>query len=44
MYDYYYSINCLTLHKDKTKHSVIGTMQQIAETRTIKIKINDKFI
>ena len=40
----YYTINFLTLNRQKTKFTIIGSAQQIAETRTIKIKIDDKFI
>ena len=40
----YYTINCLTLNRSKTKFTVIGNQRQIALTKDIKIKINDDFI
>ena len=43
MYNYY-SINFLTLNRSKTKYCIVGNSTQIAETRNIKIKIDDTFI
>ena len=40
----YYTMNCLTLNCSKTKYTIIGDSKQIAETRSIRIKINQDVI
>ena len=40
----FYTINLLSMNKSKTKFTVIGSQTQIAQTKNIKIKIDQTYI